>query len=188
MIRAARAVPRRAASVTVLVLAAALLRSILLPLGDLVSTVGFAGLLLVIVVSTRSRASEPRWGRGKAVLAGLAVGAVLLLPAAGSPLSGRPLAGFWIWAAIAAVVATLEESAIRGTLYRTWSEEAGPGAAIVLGAIVFAAIHLPRYGLAAMPLDCAVGLALGGLRALTGRVMPCAIAHTVADWAAWFTG
>lgn len=188
MIWAAHAVPRRAAGVTVLVLAAALMRTILLPLGDLVSTVAFAALLLVIVVSTRGPATERRWGRGKAVLAGLAVGAVLLVPATGSPLSGRPLAGLWIWAAIAAVVATLEEAAIRGSLYRTWSEETGPGAAIVVGAIVFAAIHLPRYGMGAMPLDFAVGLALGGLRALTGRITPCAIAHTIADWGAWFTG
>jgi len=37
-----------------------------------------------------------------------------------------------------------------------------------------------------MPLDFAVGLALGGLRALTGRVSPCAIAHAMADWGAWF--
>jgi hypothetical protein len=59
-------------------------------------------------------------------------------------------------------------------------------AAIAVGAAVFALIHLPRYGLAAMPLDAAVGLALGGLRALTGRVLPCAVAHTIADWGAWF--
>jgi membrane protease YdiL (CAAX protease family) len=71
-------------------------------------------------------------------------------------------------------------------LYQRWAGEAGTFAAIVIGAIVFALIHLPRYGIGAMPLDAAVGLALGGLRALTGRVFPCAIAHTVADWGAWF--
>jgi hypothetical protein len=37
-----------------------------------------------------------------------------------------------------------------------------------------------------MPLDFAVGLALGGLRAVTGRVAPCIIAHVIADWGAWF--
>jgi len=58
--------------------------------------------------------------------------------------------------------------------------------AIIIGAVVFAAIHLPRYGISAMPLDFSVGLALGGLRALTGRVMPSAIAHVMADWGAWF--
>jgi len=120
------------------------------------------------------------------VLAGLATGAVLLVPVALSPLGSRPLAAFWEWAAIAAVIATLEETAIRGALYRRWSEEAGPLVAILAGALVFAVLHLPRYGLGAMPLDAAVGLALGGLRALTGRVLPCAVAHTIADWGAWF--
>ena len=80
----------------------------------------------------------------------------------------------------------VEETTIRGVLYRQWAGEAGTLVAIVLGAAVFALIHLPRYGLAAMPLDAAVGLALGGLRALTGRVLPCAVAHTMADWGAWF--
>jgi hypothetical protein len=125
-------------------------------------------------------------GTLSAGLAGLFVGAVLVVPNAAGQLSGRPLDAFWSWAAIAAVIATLEETAIRGALYRRWLDEAGPVVAIIAGAIVFALIHLPRYGLGAMPLDLAVGLALGGLRAVTGRVMPCALAHTIADWGAWF--
>ncbi len=119
-------------------------------------------------------------------MAGLLVGAVLLVPLTTGSLSTRGLDGFWTWAALAALIATLEEIAIRGALYRQWRDEAGPVAAIVAGAVVFALIHLPRYGLGAMPLDAAVGLALGGLRALTGRVLPCAVAHTIADWGAWF--
>jgi membrane protease YdiL (CAAX protease family) len=114
------------------------------------------------------------------------IGAILLAPVVAGPLSARPLSAFLPWAALAALVATLEEASIRGVLFRQWEGEAGTAAAIVIGAAVFALIHLPRYGLGAMPLDAAVGLALGGLRALTGRVMPCAVAHTVADWGAWF--
>ena len=120
------------------------------------------------------------------MLAGLMVGAILLAPVVAGPLSMRPLGAFWSWAAIAAAIATLEEISIRGVLYQRWAGEAGPFAAIVIGAAVFALIHLPRYGLGAVPLDAAVGLALGGLRALTGRVLPCAVAHIVADWGAWF--
>ena len=120
------------------------------------------------------------------VVAGLMVGAILLAPVVTGPLSARPLSALWPWAATAALIATLEETSIRGVLYQRWAAEAGPFAAIVIGAAVFALIHLPRYGLGAMPLDAAVGLALGGLRALTGRVLPCAVAHTVADWGAWF--
>ena len=212
MIQVRLAAPRRAARVTGLILGAALLRALLLPLGDLFSTMVFAGCLLAIswferatltppspnvsnarlALERRSRGpTGPASGEGQlqampSLFAGLMVGAILLAPVASGPLSARPLGAFWSWALIAALVAALEETAIRGVLYRRWAAEAGTIAAIVVGAAVFALIHLPRYGLGAMPLDAAVGLALGGLRALTGRVLPCAIAHTVADWGAWF--
>lgn len=104
----------------------------------------------------------------------------------GGAASGRSIQAFWAWGTIAAVVATLEEITIRGRLQEHWTREVGPVTAIVIGAAVFAAIHLPRYGITAMPLDFAVGIALGGLRAVTGRVMPGAIAHVMADWGAWF--
>ena len=209
MIEAGLAAPRRAAALTGLVLGAALLRALLLPLGDLLSTLVFGGCLLTIAWVERTAptlpspasgggelrsAPSPARGGGEvrslprawSLLAGLLVGAVLLAPLTAGSLSARGLDGFWTWAALAALIATLEEIAIRGALYRRWSAEAGPAAAIVVGAVVFALIHLPRYGLGAMPLDAAVGLALGGLRAFTGRVAPCAVAHTIADWGAWF--
>ena len=216
MIQLRLTAPRRAARVTGLILGAALLRALLLPLGDLFSTVVFAGCLFVIcwversapilpspnvsnarlALKRRSRGpTGPASGGGKfsavmvsgqALAAGLMVGAILLAPVVSGPLSARPVSAFLPWAVIAAVIATLEEASIRGVLYRQWEGEAGPVTAIVVGAAVFALIHLPRYGLGAMPLDAAVGLALGGLRALTGRVWPCAVAHTVADWGAWF--
>ena len=194
MIQAGLAAPRRAVGLTGLVLGAALIRALLLPLGDLLSTLVFGGCLLAIAWVGRTAPTtlpSAAHGEGKAgitwsLVAGLMVGAVLLAPLASGSLSGRGLDGFWSWAALAALIATLEEIAIRGALYRRWSDEAGPVAAIVAGAVVFALIHLPRYGLGAMPLDAAVGLALGGLRALTGRVAPCAVAHTIADWGAWF--
>ena len=176
-----------------MILGAALLRALLLPAGDLFSTMVFAACLLGITWFERDAPTLPSPASGggkvpavKGMLAGLAVGAVLLAPVVSGPFSARPLGAFLPWAAIAALVATLEETSIRGVLYRQWAGEAGTAAAIVVGAAVFALIHLPRYGLGAMPLDAAVGLALGGLRALTGRVLPCVAAHTLADWGAWF--
>jgi membrane protease YdiL (CAAX protease family) len=196
VIRVGLAAPRRAARVTGFVLGAALVRALLLPLGDGFSTMVFGGCLLAITWFERSVPTLPfargggnltgAWGRGRAIVAGLMVGAILLAPVVSGPVSARPLSAFWSWAAIAALIATLEEMSIRGVLYQRWAGEAGTIAAIIVGAAVFALIHLPRYGLGAMPLDAAVGLALGGLRALTGRVLPCAVAHTVADWGAWF--
>jgi membrane protease YdiL (CAAX protease family) len=196
VIQARLAAPRRAALLTSLVLGAAALRALLLPLGDAFSTAAFAACLVGIALVQGPSPLSPRAGEGvtatlawswpKALMLGVVVGALLISPAMTGRLAGRPLGDFWSWAAIAAIVATLEEIAIRGVLYRQWLAEGGPLAAVGVGAIVFALIHLPRYGLAAMPLDFAVGLALGGLRAITGRVMPCAMAHTIADWGAWF--
>ena len=195
MIQIGLAAPRRALGLTGLILGAALIRALLLPLGDLLSTLVFGGCLLAIgwseiraptLPSPVSGGGEmPGVGSLRSVVAGLLVGGVLLAPLVGGALSARGLDGFWTWAALAALIATLEEVAIRGALYRQWAAEAGPVAALVAGAVVFAMIHLPRYGWGAMPLDAAVGLTLGGLRALTGRVLPCAVAHTVADWGAW---
>jgi len=216
VIQVGLAAPRRAVGLTGLVLGAAFIRALLLPLGDILSTLVFGGCLLAIAWVERTAPTLPspnvsnarlapkrrssgatgpasgglespsRVGILGSLVAGLLVGAVLLVPLTTGSLGARGLDGFWTWAALAALIATLEEIAIRGALYRRWSAEAGPVAAIVVGAVVFALIHLPRYGLGAMPLDAAVGLALGGLRAFTGRVAPCAVAHTIADWGAWF--
>jgi membrane protease YdiL (CAAX protease family) len=187
VIQARLAAPRRAAWVTGLVLAAAFLRALVLPAGDLLSTSVFAlALVGIIVVEGRPRSAEVRWGRGEALIAGVVVGGLLLLPAAAGPHSTRSLDGFWSWAAVAAFIATLEEVAIRGVLFQRWTEEAGSVVALAVTSLAFALIHLPRYGLSAMPLDFAVGLALGGLRLLSGRILPCVVAHVIADWGGWF--
>jgi len=195
----AAAAPRRAAALTVALLLTAIMRSLLLPIGELPAAVGFVialGGLLVIerrmdsVLSRHPLPTLPATGREipvvLAAVAGVATGLVLLLPVMGAGASGRPLSGFWGWGAAVVVIATLEEVVIRGRLQPAWTAEAGPVAGLVVSAAVFALIHLPRYGLGAKPLDFAVGLALGGLRAVTGRVAPCAIAHVIADWGAWF--
>jgi membrane protease YdiL (CAAX protease family) len=49
--------------------------------------------------------------------------------------------------------------------------------------VLFALIHLPLYGVGALPLDLAVGLLLGGLRIISGGVLAPAIAHVIADLA-----
>jgi membrane protease YdiL (CAAX protease family) len=203
------AAPRRAAALTVAILLTGAIRGLLLPVGELPAAVGFviaiAGSLVVARWAPSSFMSYPLpvpspWGTGRlgpaareaafpfglGAVAGVATGLVLLLPVIGAGASGRPLSGFWGWGAAIVLIATLEEVVIRGRLQPAWTAEGGPVAGLVLSAAVFALIHLPRYGLGAMPLDFAVGLALGGLRAVTGRVAPCAIAHVIADWGAWF--
>ncbi len=178
-----------AARVTALVLLAALLRARLGPVGEGPSALIFgASLALILVLEGRMRPSEkPRWGLVRSGLTGCVVGAVLVFPLLLSTAAPfRDPDGFWSWGAATAVIATLEEAVIRGSLFRRWMQEAGPQAAMIASATVFALIHLPTYGPSALPLDFAVGLSLAGVRTISGRVLPCAIAHVLADWGAWF--
>src|SRR2546423_3945225 len=110
-----------------------------------------------LALKRRSRGpTGPASGGGKVpavkgMLAGLAVGAVLLAPVVSGPLSARPLGGFLPWAAIAALVATLEETSIRGVLYRRLGGGGRTGAALLRGAARLAPIQPPRDGPWALP-------------------------------------
>jgi membrane protease YdiL (CAAX protease family) len=59
----------------------------------------------------------------------------------------------------------------------------GPVTAVLLTSMMFAGMHVPLYGVAALPLDFAVGMWLGGLRLLSGGVTASATAHALADLA-----
>jgi membrane protease YdiL (CAAX protease family) len=176
-----------AGRVTVLVLSAALIRSLLAPLGELTGTAVFAVCLVGIVYfEAVPRLRSGQWSTPWSLAAGAAIGLILVAPMIPHGLTARPLQYFWTWGAAAGLIAILEEGVIRGPLQRRWTEEIGPAKGVLMAAMIFALIHLPRYGLAALPLDFAVGLTLGGLRQLSGRILPCAVAHCLADWGAWF--
>lgn len=192
MIGHAAAARPRAARVTTWVLGAALLRAAVEPsLGSARSTLLFGGCLLAILLVERPAErliSERPWPWPAAALAGLTLGVLLLTPLAGHPPAGRSLEAFWIWGAGVAAITTLEEAVVRGALQEAWSREVGIAAGLLASALIFALIHLPRYGLAALPLDMAAGLCLAGLRAVSGRLSGCVVAHVLADWGAWFLG
>ena len=59
-------------------------------------------------------------------------------------------------------------------------------AAVIVGAIAFAALHVPLYGWHVVPLDFAVGLVLGATRLVAGTWTAPAIAHVGADFAGWW--
>ncbi len=177
-----------AARVTALVLCSALLRALLAPAGDALSSLIFVGCLgSILAVEVRSLAAEEqRWGRAASAALGVVAGVLLVVPFISLGGPHRPLDQFWAWGGGIAIIATLEEAVTRGPLQRSWTQEAGTGTGILASALTFALIHLPAYGTSALPLDFAVGLALAGLRAITGRILPCAVAHVIADWGAWF--
>jgi membrane protease YdiL (CAAX protease family) len=127
---------------------------------------------------------------GGAIGAGLAVGLVLVALAV---LIGRdqlpalrPAVPFFPWLAVTGLVATAEEVALRGALFDATERMGGPAAAILVTSLAFAVMHVPFYGPHVLLLDLGVGLALGGLRLMTGGVTAPAVAHVVADAATWW--
>lgn len=124
----------------------------------------------------------------RAVVVGIVGAAVLVLPVLLTHGVGGHLdaTGYPTWAAATIAVASAEEAFLRGALYDAVSRVHGVDAAVIVGAVAFAALHVPLYGWHAVPLDLAVGIALGALRVLTGTWTASAIAHSGADLVGWW--
>jgi hypothetical protein len=153
----------------------------------------FAATLLLLAWAA-ARGRPVRWSAGtlrRSAVIGVAGAVVLCIPAGlswagrGFPLAIRPVGSFPVWALVVAVVALAEEAFLRGVLYRTL-EPYGLPVAIGIPAVAFAALHVPLYGWGAAPLDLAVGIWLGALRAVCGSALAPGLTHTLADWAAWW--
>jgi membrane protease YdiL (CAAX protease family) len=154
--------------------------------GSLTAGLAFAACLFALCAAAGVRVRRPSPG---AALVGLAGAGVLCLPAAISRLTGPDHAagnGFLVWAVVVTVVATAEEMLLRGALYDALATRAGVWTAISVGALAFALLHVPMYGWGAVPLDAAVGVWLGVLRAVTGSITAPTVTHVVADWAGFW--
>jgi membrane protease YdiL (CAAX protease family) len=153
---------------------------------DIPAALAFAVALLVVAAAAGTRVPLSR----RAVLIGLAGLALVCAPVALEHLfTTRPVhgsQGFVGWAAAVVVVATAEEVFLRGALYDAGDRVWGPSAAIALGAVCFALLHVPLYGWHVLPLDLAVGVVLGGLRQGAGTAAAPAITHVGADLVGWF--
>lgn len=159
--------------------------------GRAVATSQLAGLVFAGCLATLTLAmggAKPALSR-RAVALGLGGVAVLCLP----PLLGhlahpgvRPGGVYWHWAIVVSAVAVAEEAFLRGSLYTAVRDWRGDTAALLVTSVAFAALHLPLYGWASVPLDFAVGLLLGVLREQTGGWAAPAITHVGADLVAWF--
>lgn len=127
------------------------------------------------------RWSTLTWGVGGAI--------ALVLPTLWHRISDGGSAqghGFAVWAAVVTLVAVAEEILLRGALFEVISRYRGENSAIAVGAVAFALLHVPVYGWSVLPLDLAVGVALGVLRVVSGSVAAPAITHTLADLAGWW--
>jgi membrane protease YdiL (CAAX protease family) len=58
---------------------------------------------------------------------------------------------------------------------------AGPGFAVGVTAVLFAAVHVSTYGVTVLPLDLAAGALLGWQRAVTGSSTAPALTHMLAN-------
>ena len=144
----------------------------------------FAALLASLALAAGTRVPIPLsavgWGIGGALLLSVPVALLRL----GLPLHATT--GFARWAVVVAIVAAAEEVFLRGALYDAVRDAFDERAAILAGALAFAALHVPLYGWHVVPLDVVVGLVLGELRRATGTAAAPAVTHVGADLAAWF--
>ncbi|HEY8739275.1 MAG TPA: CPBP family intramembrane glutamic endopeptidase, partial [Candidatus Dormibacteraeota bacterium] len=154
------------------------------------SGLAFATLLLGAAAATRPKLGRPR---PAALAAGATLGLLLLLPGLWLRAAGLPIRAWFVppvalaaYSAALLVIAPAEELYLRGVLQPALRNSLGAGPAIAVTALLFAAIHVPAYGPAAIPLDLGVGILLGWLRQRTGSTAACAVAHVVADLGAWW--
>lgn len=148
-----------------------------------IPTIALGGLALgLCAVGWRAEAlGLTRAHLGLKLLGGLAIAAVLLLPAAvrwqGAPILPAPLA------VSALAIAIGEELAFRGALFAALEAVWGPLAAVIGSSLVFAAGHLlshpPMFLLAVL----AAGLVLGTWRWAARDLVGPIVGHAIADLA-----
>ncbi|MGH7721987.1 MAG: CPBP family glutamic-type intramembrane protease [Candidatus Dormibacteria bacterium] len=193
MIAARAAGVPRAPALVVAVGVAAALRSLVGGAAVAVSAPAalvFSAVLLAAVVGSGTRWTRISWG-GVALggAGGVALVALSLvgLPAIvlGARVGATTLA--W-WAPLVAVVAAAEELVLRGVLFDALRSTSGEGVAVAVTALLFAVIHLPLYGMTALPIDLCVGVFLGCLRVASGGVTAPLVAHVVADLSTGWLG
>ena len=150
--------------------------------------VGIVGLLAPVEAPGESRALHPP--SATSWLTAVALGLAAMLIAARLPglLGIRPHGAGRIVvraapAAVAAgvVAAVAEELFFRRLVYGWLASSWGAAVAICGSGVAFAAIHVPVYGFAVLPIDTAAGLLLGWQRWMTGGWSASGLTHVAAN-------
>jgi membrane protease YdiL (CAAX protease family) len=121
-------------------------------------------------------AAKPPLGWG--VPLGLGLVGVAAAGVVAGPLADRRVGA--AAAGLALLAAVAEEALFRRVLYDRLLRF-GVVAAVTGSAVVFALVHLPAYGLAAMPVDLGAALLLSWQRYASGRWTVPAVTHAVAN-------
>ena len=145
--------------------------------------VGYLALAGVALAVGEEGAGRTDRAAGRGPLGGrvpLVVGLVGVVGAAivGGPVADRRVGGVAVGLALLAAVA--EEALFRRVLYDRLLRF-GVVVAVAGSAGLFALVHLPAYGLAAMPVDFGAALLLGWQRYASGRWTVPAVTHAVAN-------
>jgi CAAX prenyl protease-like protein len=138
-------------------------------------TVVFAAVLVTSLLLPVAR-DVARLAPPIVIAVGLA-GVGLASLAAGRPVSA-PLGASALPLALFAAVA--EEALFRRVAYG-WLARAGPVIAVAGSALLFAAVHVPLYGVAALPVDLGAGLLLSWQRWASGTWTVPAATHAAAN-------
>jgi membrane protease YdiL (CAAX protease family) len=120
------------------------------------------------------RAAPLGWG----TVLGIGVLAVVGATVVGGPVGDRRVGV--VAGGVALLAAVAEEALFRRLLYDRLLRF-GVAVAVVGSAAVFAAVHLPAYGLVAMPVDLGAALLLSWQRYASGRWTVPAVTHAVAN-------
>lgn len=152
------------------------------------AAVGLVG--LITPVPARPAATAPAGiGRVGTWIAAAALGIGALLIAGRLPgvfgIVARP-AGLAIprarpEAVVVSVIAAVSEEIFFRRLLYGWLLTWGTASAVCGSALAFAAVHVPVYGFAVLPIDAAAGLLLGWQRWMTGGWSASALTHSMAN-------
>jgi len=131
-----------------------------------------------LAVRERHGTGQDRAPLGWAMPLGAGLAAVVAAGMVAGPVPERRVGV--VAGAVAVVAAVAEEALFRRVLYDRLLRF-GVVAAVGGTAVVFALVHLPAYGVAAMPVDLGAALLLSWQRYASGRWTVPAVTHAVAN-------
>ena len=131
-----------------------------------------------LAVGTTGGERGARAPLGWMVVLGIGLAGVVGAVAVGGPVADRRVGV--VAGGLALVAAVAEEALFRRVLYDRLLRFGVVGA-VAGSAVVFALVHLPAYGVAAMPVDLGAALLLSWQRYASGRWTVPAVTHAVAN-------
>jgi membrane protease YdiL (CAAX protease family) len=145
--------------------------------GALVATVvvGVIGSLVPVPNEATGRPVIGRWlGALGLGVAAFAIGRLIRSPVgAASPVTALAVA--------ANILAAVSEELFFRRLMYAWLTRWGPAPAVAGTAVAFGLVHLPAYGIIALPIDIGAGVLFGWQRWASGGWSAPAVTHAVAN-------